>query len=185
MSLRDKPYYFLTDRTTLFHYLVDNRTGTPQKHIFYPSMYETMKASEIAKFEHKLVRKFLRWGILNKDKMDENDWKVCKSIVIDLTFGILGGMLMARLFRTALFRHEFVFLETLMEKKNYDVKFWKAIIAYTTVGTITYKTFNNFVNQTHLLDLALEYHPNFLKGELLMPELEPMMSQIFQARFSQ
>ena len=47
MSLKDKQYYFLTDRSTLFQYLVDNRTGTPQKHIFYPTIYETMKAAQI------------------------------------------------------------------------------------------------------------------------------------------
>lgn len=39
MSLSKKDYYFLTNNSTLFRYFVDNSSGKPHKHLFYPKKY--------------------------------------------------------------------------------------------------------------------------------------------------
>jgi len=39
VRLKEKPFYFLTDRDTKYTFLVDNRTGEPQKHVYYPVQF--------------------------------------------------------------------------------------------------------------------------------------------------
>lgn len=50
MSLGNKDFYFLTNRTTFFRYFVDNTSGTPHKYLFYPRKYETMTDKQIHKY---------------------------------------------------------------------------------------------------------------------------------------
>ena len=108
MSLSSKEYYFLTDRSTLFHYLIDNRQSPPQPHIFYPTIYETMKPKQIKKYENKLVRRFLWWSLFNRDKMEGLDWKICFSKGVDIVAGVLISLMMARQARRFLFRVDYV-----------------------------------------------------------------------------
>lgn len=42
VRLKDKPFYFLTDRDTKYTFLVDNREGTAKRHLYFPDQYETM-----------------------------------------------------------------------------------------------------------------------------------------------
>ena len=66
MSLKDKPYYFLTDRSTLMHYLVDNRDNKKARFLYYPKKYETMTSQQMQRDQIKLNGKLLMWSVFNK-----------------------------------------------------------------------------------------------------------------------
>ena len=161
MSLKDKPYYFLTDRSTWMHYLVDNRSQPNQRHLFYPTAYESRRAGQIQNLQMKMTAKLLLWSMWNKQGMQERDWKVCMSKVIDIGFGLLTTLAMAKFSRMILFRTEFVIIEDFMENFAYDVRFWKAILAYSGSFYLGYTYLKSTLSEIHLFDLALEYQPHF------------------------
>lgn len=71
-----------------------------------------------------------------------------------------------------------------MEVRNMDVKFWKALLAYTGSLCIGYKEIKNALHETYLSDLAIEYSPNFTKPkELDMKEIEPTLNKFYRSRF--
>jgi hypothetical protein len=47
VRLKEKPFYFLTDRDSKYTFLVDNRADKPKKHLYYPDQFETMSSKEI------------------------------------------------------------------------------------------------------------------------------------------
>lgn len=135
MSLSKKDFYFYTNHDTFFRYFVDNRNPKdPLKRIFYPLKYETMTGKQIQKYEYKLVRKFLWWGITNKDKLLKSDCEIVKSRWFDLGVIIASTLLFTRYFRIFLFRQEIFGFEAFLENRDMDVKFWKAFIAYALAG---------------------------------------------------
>lgn len=105
MSLSQKDFYFLTDRSTLFRYFVDNSSGKSKRYIFYPRKYEQMTDKQIIKYERKLNINFLWWAIRNKSKMAPYDYSICRSHVVDGMFIVLSTLVLARLARITLFRH--------------------------------------------------------------------------------
>lgn len=47
VRLKDKPFYFLTDRDTKYTFLIDNRRGDAQRHLYLPDQFETMTSKEL------------------------------------------------------------------------------------------------------------------------------------------
>jgi hypothetical protein len=56
-----------------------------------------------------------------------------------------------------------------MNRHNLDIKFWKAMTAYTLSIGLGSKLINKSFNRTDLIDLAVEYSPNYKKEELDVP----------------
>ena len=101
--------------------------------------------------------------------MLKQDYQIVKSRWIDLAVLAAGTLVLGRFFRVFLFRQELINIQTFMEARNMDVKFWKAFTAFTLVGLIGLKQMTNIYKQPFLADLAVEYSPNFAdKKELTM-----------------
>ena len=88
--LAGKPYYFLTDRDTLYTHLVHNNT----KYHYYPDEFETLSPKGIEAAKRKIVRSFLFWGIRNKQSMASQDYSIVFSRWFDgmglILFGVFG-----------------------------------------------------------------------------------------------
>jgi hypothetical protein len=108
MSLKDKKYYFLTNHSTFFRYLVDNSSGNAHHYLFYPKRYETMSASQIGRFERRLCFKLVWWSVFNGAKMVPYDRQVCVSKAIDCAAVLLFTLGLGRVSRLVLFRHQFM-----------------------------------------------------------------------------
>lgn len=52
-------------------------------------------------------------------------------------------------------------VETMMEAKDLDVKFWKALFAYTTTFSIGFSYLKSIIPGMYIKDLAFEYLPNY------------------------
>lgn len=74
MSVHDKSFYFLTNRSTHYRYFVDNTSSKPEHYIFYPKKYEKMTDRQIRKYERSLASKFIWWGIFNTSKLLPSDY---------------------------------------------------------------------------------------------------------------
>lgn len=105
VRLKEKPFYFLTDRDTKYTYLVDNRTPADQhRHLYYPDQFETMTASQIRAYKWNMVLQLMRWAPFNPDSMTVTDRKICLSKVFDFGFTLFTGLVMGGFMRRALFR---------------------------------------------------------------------------------
>ena len=111
VRLKEKPFYFLTDRETKYTYFVDNRGTEPQKHLYYPEQFETMSGSQIRSYKWKMVNQLMRWSLFNSEQMTVTDRKICASKILDLGFTLLTGLIMGSFMRRALFRIEMPFFD--------------------------------------------------------------------------
>lgn len=112
MNLTQKPFYFITDRETLYQYFVDNISG--KRYIYYPKEYEKMTENQINKYQRSMVRKFIWWSLWNKDKMETQDWMLCFTHTLDIV-GFIGlGLFLAKVTKNFLFRTDFIGIEHLL-----------------------------------------------------------------------
>ena len=140
VRLKEKPFYFLTDRDTKYTYLVDNRTQQPQKHLYYPSQFETMTASQIRAYKWKLVQQLMRWSLFNSQQMTITDRKICASKIFDLGFTLFTGLVMGSFMRRALFRIEMPFFDMAFERRTFNSRWIKSVGAYSLAGVLIYKS---------------------------------------------
>lgn len=140
VRLNEKPFYFLTDRDTKYTYLVDNRTGSPQKHIYYPSQFETMTASQIRAYKWKLVHQLMRWSLFNSEQMTITDRKICASKIFDMGFTLLTGLVLGSFMRRTLFRIEMPFFDMAFERGVFNSRWLKSVAAYSLAGVLIYKS---------------------------------------------
>lgn len=64
--LQYKPFYFITDRETLYQSFVDNRDKkSPVKYIYYPEEYEKMSSKILQKTKRNTTYRFLLWALTN------------------------------------------------------------------------------------------------------------------------
>jgi hypothetical protein len=66
VRLKEKPFYFLTDRDTKYTFLVDNRQGKAHRHLYLPDQFERMTSREVREYKWRLVYRFMWWGLLNR-----------------------------------------------------------------------------------------------------------------------
>lgn len=104
IRLQEKPFYFLTDRETRYTFFVDNQKGASSKHLYYPEKYEHLTAKGVRSYKDSLITKLLRWSVRNSNKMTTTDKNICYSKLFDLGVVILGGLMLAGLFRRFLFK---------------------------------------------------------------------------------
>jgi len=89
MSLAKKPFYYLTDRETLYTRLV-----TPKgSFICYPDRYEPLTTAQVSRKKAKLVAKLLLWSVRHTKSMNVTDYRICLSRVIDLTSLIVVSLI--------------------------------------------------------------------------------------------
>ena len=110
VRLKEKPFYFLTDRETKYTFLVDNRKGDAQRHLYLPDQFETMTSKQVRDYKWNLVYRLMWWGVFNGDKMTATDRNQCLSKVADFTLTFLAGLASGSFLRRLLFRIEFPFL---------------------------------------------------------------------------
>jgi hypothetical protein len=161
IRLKEKPYYFITDRTTKYTFLVDNRPPSPAKHLYLPEQWETMTAGELRTYKWKLVRRFMWWSLFAGELMTRTDRKIAQSKIMDLGFTVLTGLFLARFARKALFRMQLPFFEMATRGGVFSARWIKSALAYSLTGAVTYKAANTILKEDYLVDLAFEYRPNF------------------------
>ncbi len=111
VRLKDKPYYFLTDRETHQTYLITQHNQKREKHVYIPEEFETMGPKQKEKHMAKLRNRFLTWSLMNSDKMTHSDKSIANSIISKyIGMGVLF-LILTRVFRRAFFRMELPFFE--------------------------------------------------------------------------
>lgn len=89
MSLAKRPFYYLTDRETLYTKLV-----TPKGNfICYPNSYEPLTQRQVRRKKAKLIAKMLFWSVLHPQSMTGSDYRICLSRVIDITSALVLGLI--------------------------------------------------------------------------------------------
>lgn len=175
IRLKDKPFYFLTDRDTHYTYFVDNTAH--QKHLYYPQQFETMSPQQIRNTKWSLVRSLILWAPFHSEQMTNTDHRICISKAIDAVFTIAAGFLMGSVGRRALFRIELPFFDMAFQRSVFQPRWIKAAAAYTFAAVATYNSFKGILKEEFLVDLALEYRPNFDKS-LTCPEVDPIFDRL-------
>ena len=87
--------------------------------------------------------------------MVPTDYKVCSSKIYDLGAIVIGTLLLASFSRRFLFKQEIIGLENFMQLRDMDVKFWKALVAYTGSFCLGYSGLKDAMRDTFLCDLAI------------------------------
>jgi hypothetical protein len=155
VRLKEKPFYFLTDRDTHYTYLIDNRQPAPQRHLYYPEQWETMSSIQIRTSKWQLVYQLMQWSILNGSSMTVTDRKICHSKIFDFGFTLLTGLLMGSLLRRALFRIDMPFFDLAFQNSLFRPRWLKSMAAYSLSGVFIYNGLGRVMKEEYLVDLAL------------------------------
>lgn len=153
VRLKDKPFYFLTDRDTHYTYFVDNTQQ--QKHLYYPQQFETMSPQQIRNYKWALVRSLILWAPLHPERMTNTDHRICLSKAIDVVLTAAAGLLMGSVARRALFRIELPFFDMAFQRSTFQPRWIKAAAAYSFASMATYRSLKGILKEEYLVDLAL------------------------------
>ena len=177
VRLKDKPFYFLTDRETKYTFLVDNRAGDGQRHLYLPDQFETMTSKEVREYKWRLVYRLMWWGMVRGGQMTTTDRNQCLSKVADFALTLATGLFCGSFLRRILFRIEFPFLEMALQRSAFSSRWLKSLFAYSTAGVMTYQAVSRIMKEEYLVDLAFEYRYNFERG-LTCRECDPLLDKL-------
>lgn len=182
VRLKEKPFYFITDRDTKYTFLVDNRGGAAKRHLYLPDQFETMTARQVREYRWGLASRLLWWGLRNQEKMTTTDSKIVRSKAADIGLTIITGLFGARFLRRVFFRIELPFLEMAFKNSSISLRWLQSFFAYSLSATATYQAVKTLIREEYLVDLALEYRYNFDK-KLSCLECDGLLNELCSQRF--
>lgn len=157
IRLKEKPFYFITDRETHYTFLINNATQSQKqnhRYLYYPDQFETMTTKQIKSYKNSLVNKLMWWSLFNSDKMTSTDKRICYSKLVDYAFTLATGILCASFTRRILFRIEFPFFQMALQDSLFSARWVKSAIAYSFASFGTYHAVNKIMKEDYLVDLA-------------------------------
>lgn len=116
--------------------------------------------------------------------MTRTDRSICNSKMVDLGLTIVTSLFFASFFRKMLFRIEFPFFEMAFQDGIFSSRWIKSLLAYSTVGYISYHSVNKILKEEYLVDLALEYRYCFDKS-LTCRECDNLLDILSHERFKE
>ena len=142
-----------------------------------------MTDQQISKYQNSLVRRFLWWGLWNQEKMEINDWKIVTAKIINIVGLNCLAFFAGAIFRSFLFKHEFITIESLLETYSMNIKFWKSLVAYSSCLYLAYRESKATLDQRFLVDMAYEYKYNF-RADLNGTGIDELINEMCSSRFS-
>ena len=149
-----------------------------EKFVYFPTVFEEMRPSQMARFRRQFVWRFL-WWVKNPSKREsllkgnKEDQQIVTSRWVDImscaAVGIFGGILLNSLIS----KMQIPALDLFLEDRGFTSS---AIVRRGSIFLLSAWIIKGSVQQIldsiYLWDLSLKYKEDFAKGELVSPNCE-------------
>lgn len=149
--------------------------------IYFPESWESISQSQIESFRRQYTRKFLVWGLVNKNVLIEKNIQDAAQ-----TFAVFKDIVYSSLLMgvTSFFLNNFmrkmdppIFDFWLFSDKRFQPKHLRYIFLFTSLAGMQYKLYHGHFRNDALFDTALSYKELVAPGQLVSPNCEHLLKE--------